>query len=482
MNRIFRSRACLLALHLIAFVAVAVFSPAGAHAMTMIGVMGVTTTTASLDNLMKVIYSDPLITDIVAESELMSLFKTDLNVKTEETTGGRYIEMAHYLRLAGAAGARAENDYIPVPQSPRAISSRIYLKKIMGVVEMSGDVMEKVVNDEGSFINFMERALPDTKERVTTEIDRMYIGFGAGIKARVKVGWVLAGRLPGALTVDRSLGVVGYEDAWLQFQEGETIVFSSTPAGAVIKNAGTTQAALIENMNESTGALTITADAALIAAIADDDYIFSGDQAGTASQNGGVDREISGLLAGVDNGGILATYNNVVRSGNRQFNARVIDASGAPYNGSLTEDLLTIADAITSTVSSSKIDALVMSPHAPIGYWQSLKTYKRINDPRNFTGGKGELTISLGDRTLPFKTARKLPPQVAFGINSSTWRRFTLGTWQWVSRNGSIWNLVTDAIGRKDAYFAFGKMYEQLACIMPRRNFRIEGLTRKFNY
>jgi hypothetical protein len=50
----------------------------------------------------------------------MSLFKTDMNVKTEETTGGKYIEMAHYLRLAGAAGARAENDYIPVPQSPRA--------------------------------------------------------------------------------------------------------------------------------------------------------------------------------------------------------------------------------------------------------------------------------------------------------------------------------------------------------------------------
>ena len=123
-----------------------------------------------------------------------------------------------------------------------------------------------------------------------------------------------------------------------------------------------------------------------------------------------------------------------------------------------------------------------MSPHAPIGYWQSLKVNRVLNDPRNFTGGKGSLSISLGDRTLPFRTARKLPPQVAFGINSSTWRRFTLGTWQWVARGGSIWNLVTDAVGRKDAYFAFGKMYEQLACLMPRRNFRIDGLLRAFNY
>lgn len=441
-----------------------------------------TTTVVALDNLMKIIYSDPLIVDIVNESELMDMFKTDFNVKTDETTGGKWVEMAHYLRLAGAAGARAENDYIPVPQSPRAINSRIFLRKIMGVVEMSGDVMEKVVNDEGSFINFMERALPDTKERVVTEVDRMYIGFGAGIKARVAAGWVVAGRLATALTVDRSLGVDGYEDAWLQFQEGETIVFSSTPAGTVIKNAGTTQAALIENIDESTGSLSVTADAALIAAIADNDYIFSGDQSGVASQNAGVDREIAGLLAGVDDGGILATYNNVTRSGNRTFNSRVFDASVSPYNGSLTEELLIVADAIVSVTSNSKINAIVMSPHAPISYWRDMKQDRVLNDPRNYTGGKGALGILLGDRTIPFRTARKLPPQLAFGLNTATWRRFTLGTWQWMSRNGSIWNLVTDNVGRKDAYFAFGKMYEQLACIMPRRNLRIEGLSRQFDF
>lgn len=447
-----------------------------------VGVAGATTTTASLDNLMKVIYSDPLIVDIVNDSELIDLFQTDMNVRTEETTGGRYIESAHYLRLAGSAGARAENDYIPVPQSPRAINSRIYLKKVLGVVEMTGDVMEKVVNDEGSFINYMERALPDTKERVVTEMNRMYVGFGAGIKARVAAGWVAGGRLPGALTIDRALGVTGYEDAWLQFQEGETIVFSATPAGTVLKNAGTTQAALVEEINESTGALSVTADAALLNAIADNDYIFAGDAAGTSSQNGGVDREIAGLLAGVDNGTILATYLNISRAGNRSFNSRVIDASGAPYNGSITEDLLVIADAVTSTASGAKIDTLVMSPHGPIGYWQSLKTYKVLNDPRNFTGGKGSLSISLGDRTLPFRTARTMPPQIAFGLTRSTWRRFTLNRWEWVARGGSIWNMVTDAVGRKDAYFAYGKLYEQLACLMPRRNFRIEGLTRKFTF
>lgn len=482
MKRIFTSRlASLVAVFAVAFVAVACNSfGATVHHGPLL--MGTTTLTSSIDSLMKVVYSDPLMTDIVRDSELMDMFKTDMNVKTEETTGGKYIEMAHYLRLAGAAGARAENDYIPVPQTPNAQSSRIFLRKVMGVVEMSGDVMEKVVGDEGSFVNYMEKALPDTKERVLGEVDRMYIGYGAGIKARVKAGWVAGGRLATAFTVDRAMGVTGYEDAWLQFQEGETIVFSSTPAGAAIRNAGTLQSAVVNSIDETTGALNITADAGLLAAIADNDYIFAGDQAGVSSQNGGVDREIAGLLAGVDNGGILSTYNNIARSGNRFWNAKVFDGSVAPYNGIVTEQLLTILDAITSTVAGTKIDALVMSVHGPIGYWNALKTQRVLNDPRNYTGGKGRLSIQLGDRTLELRTARKLPAQVAFGLTKDSWRRFTLGTWEWVSRGGSIWNLVTDAVGRKDAYFAFGKMYEQLACVSPRKNFRIDGLLRQFNY
>lgn len=454
------------------------FVPVSAHAAGLVSVVGVTTDTVALDNLMKIIYSDPLLRDIVIESELMDMFKTDFNVKSEETTGGKYVEMAHYTRLAGAAGARSENDYIPVPESPTAINSRIYLRKIMGVVEMTGDVMEKVVNDEGSFINFMERALPDTKERVLNEVDRMYIGYGAGIKAKVKTA-------PDAnhkIVLEDALGIDGYEDPWLQFIEGERIVFSSTAAGTALRNAGSTQSALVTNIEESTNTITVTIDSTTEAAVTAGDFIFGGDAAGTASQNSGTDREIAGLLAGVDDGDILATYNNVTRATNRQFKSRVFDASGAPYNGVITEKFLIVCDAATSVSAQAKIDALVLSPHGPIGYWEDLKGDRVINDPRNYTGGKGGLSVLLGDRTIPLRTARKLPPQIGFGLTTSSFRRFTLNQWQWVSRGGSIWNLVTDATGRKDAYFAYGKMYEQLACVYPRRNFRIEGLTRQFDF
>src|SRR5688500_13424034 len=77
-----------------------VFYPETALAVPFL-MSGATTTTASLDTAMKVIYSDPIITDIVNSSEIIDLFRTDRNVQSESTTGGKYIEMAHYLRLAG---------------------------------------------------------------------------------------------------------------------------------------------------------------------------------------------------------------------------------------------------------------------------------------------------------------------------------------------------------------------------------------------
>lgn len=466
---------------LAAIVVAVLVSLLGTHPAFALGgaVMGATTATADIDALTKIIYSDPLITDIVAESEFMSIFQTDMNIQTEQTTGGKYIETAHYLRLAGAAGARAENDYIPVSQSAKAVNGRIFLKKIMGVIEMTGDVMDRVVGDEGAFINYMERALPDTKERVLNEVDRMYIGFGAGIKARVAATWAGASPLP----VDRALGVTGYEDAWLEFLEGETIVFSATAAGTALRNAGANQAALVENIDETTNELTITGDAALLAAIQVDDYIFGGDAAGTSSQLAGVDREIQGVLAGVDDGSILPTYLNIVRATQRQFNARVVDASVAPYNGILTEELLIASDAAVRVSANAKIDTLITSPHAPIGYWKDMKQDRTLNDLRNPQGGlTSQVGVLLGDRVIPLKTARKLPPQIAFGLNRASWRRLTLNTWTWVQRTGALWHQVTDATGRKDAYFAFGKMYEQLACLVPRRNIRFEGLARQFNF
>lgn len=437
-----------------------------------------TTTTANLNEAMKVIFADPLITNVVTDTELMQLFEVDSNVQTENTTQGRYIEMAHYFTLPAGVGARAENEYIPVPDSPEFLNSRLFLRKLQGVVEMTGDTMRRVTGSEGAFLDYMSRALPDLVERLRNEIDRQYIGYGAGIKARTTQTFQGAG--PYTVTLGDAFGVSGFQDPWLQFLEGEQIVFSGTAGGTTIRNAGTTQAARVTNIDEDLNQLTLVADAALAAAVQNGDYIASGDASGLSFRTdpGGEDREIAGLLAGCDDGGIVATYNNIARANRRYWQSLVFDASVAPWNGAMSEDLLTYADDESFVRGGGRVDCLVMSRSAVRGYWKSLKSDRFLMDPRQYMGGKSGVSILLGDRTLPLKVGRKIPPQVAFGLTLPSWRRLTLNAWEWDDRTGSIWNRVTDAVGRKDAYYAVGNMYEQLFCVQPRRNFRIDGLSK----
>jgi hypothetical protein len=445
-----------------------------------------TTTTDAITEAMKIIFSDPLIVNIVEDSELLSIFQTDMNVSVDDTTGGRFIEMAHYFQLPAGVGARGENEYIPEADDPIFVNSRLFLRKIQGTVEMTGDTMRRVTGDEGSFINYMERALPDLVTRLVNEIDRMYIGFGAGIKARAELTPVKTSSSTMDIQTNRSLGVDGFTDSFLQFMEGERIVFDTAADGQSLVTGGGQRSLAVSDIDEDNNTIEFTGLEALIDAVVAagaDIYLFPGDEAGASSQNaGGTDREIAGLMAGADDGGIISTYNNISRTGpnSRLWKSIIIDGSDAVWGGQLTEELLSFADDEVAVKGAGKVDTIITSRSAARGYWQSLKGDRVFNDPRSFAGGRNGLSIILGDREVMMKVARKLPPEVVFALQADTWRRLTLGTWDWDDRTGSIWNRVIDSVGRKDAFFATGNMYEQLFCVAPRKNVRIDNLDASF--
>lgn len=468
------------ALTLLAMLAVAWLAPAVGFAMPVFfGMAAETTTTALIDEALKVIFAASIHDDIVAESELMSAFETEMNIKTEETTGGRYVEQGHFWTLPAGAGWRADDEYIPEAVSATFKNSRIFLRKFQVTLQMSGDTMRRVTGDEGSFLNYMEQAKPALVERANNELDMAYIGFGSGIKARVDGAITdLGGGLMSFVVKDHS-GVTGYTDAWLTFLEGERVVFSATAGFVALRNAGASQSAKVVDLDEDTGTITVEAAAGLIAAVVDGDYIATGDAAGhSGKQADGTDRAMAGVLAGADDGGILELYNNIDRTeaGNRLWRSVVFDAM-ANFEGILSEDCLNYAFRQSLIRGNGKPDFLVMSHSARDSYWKSLKGDRFFIDPGgNYKGGKGRLEIVLGDRTYPLKVARKLPPEVCFGLQKDRWARLTLGQLTWEGETGSMWNRVTDSTGRKDSYYAAAHLYEQLYCAAPRKNFRIDGL------
>jgi len=467
---------------LLTLTVVALFAPAALTAMPFLLSPGVTTTAfapgaaSDINEALKIFFNDPVIYNVVSDAELLSYFEEDNNVKNDETTGGRYIETAQYFQLPAGVGARAEGEYIPVPDGPVIKNSRINLKKVQGVVEMTGDVMRRVKGDMGAYLNWMERALPDLVTRLKNEHDRMLVGYGNGVKARIA-------SVAGAplITIDRAFGVTigsALTDPFLQFLEGERIVASANPTGAPLRNAGAGQSARITIVNPDTTPNSITVDAMPGAWVAND-YLFAGDPSGASTQDaGGADREVMGLLGMVDDGTVLATFQNLLRATYKLWNSIAVDGSVSPYNGVLSEDLLVFADDQTFVLGGGKPDALITSRSGSRSYWKSLKGDRVINDPRGYTGGKGPMGILLGDRELALKVCRKLPPELAFLTQKDTFKRWTLGGYVWDDTPGAIWNRVTDGTGRKDAFYAVGNMYEQLGCLAPRKNCRIQGLAR----
>jgi hypothetical protein len=439
-----------------------------------------TTTTALIDEALKVIFAKSLHDDIVADHELMSLFKAEMNVKTEETTGGRYIEQGHFWQLPAGAGWRKDDEYIPEAVSAKFKNSRLFLRKMFVTLQMSGDTMRRVRTEEGAFLNYMEQAKPAVVEFANNQLDLAYLGTGSGIKATVSAKISDNGDGTYTIGVKHHSGVPGYTEAWLCFLEGENIVFSATYAFATLRNAGTGQSATVVGIDEDANHITIKCAAGLYSALAVDDKIAEGDGAGySAVDADGDPRMLAGLLAGDDDGGIVEVYNNIDRMAkdSRLWRANVIDGSASPYEGSLNEDLLDFAFRRTLVRGSGKPSAVVMSHSASTMYWRSLKGDKRFVDPAgNFTGGKGKLRIIVGDSAYDLRVCRKLPPEVVFGLQADRWARLTLGQLTWEEETGSMWNRVVDSSGRKDEYYSVAHLYEQLYATAPRKNFRIDGL------
>lgn len=425
--------------------------------------VGALTATTDIDEAMKVIFEDSITESFNTDSETFDLFEQDMNVKVDETTGGRYIETAQLFNLPSGVGARAEGEYIPVPQGPLVVNSRINLKKVQATLEMTGEVFDTVRTNEGAFVNYADRAMGYLVELMNHDIDRMLIGYGNGVVARVDMGTPAATDL----AIDSAFGVAGYTKAWTLLQEGQTLRFDPAIDGQSLR----TGVAQITDVDPENSEINIDA---LPTGTADNDYIFMGDSNVASSQTAaGVDREVMGLLGIIDDGTILATFQNIARATYRKWQAVIHSAGSA----ALTEDILVAADDAVFEKGGGRPTVVLASRDVLRDYWADLLGDRSINDPRGmFDSGLKGLKVHLGDRHVTLRASRKMPPQIAFGISPDTLKRFHNVGFKWDDRDGSIWGRVTDGTGRKDAFFATGYIRFQTACSNPRKNFKITNI------
>jgi len=423
-------------------------------------VVGDTTTTTDLNAAMKVIFEDSIINNVVVDSELLDLFEQSGGIKTETTTGGRYIETAQLFALPAGVGSRGETGYIPVPRGPVVQNSRIYLKKVIGSVEMTGDVLKRVRTDIGAFLDWGEQAMPRLVERVTNELDRMLLGFGSGVKAQV--GAIDSGDK--TITLKNAMGVAGLGGAVFQFLPNESIRAATTPAGTTLR-AG---AMIVEDIYHDTNQIRVDE---IATNLAEDDYLAEGDAADNS-----FGKDPMGLLGIVDDGGILATFQSIDRTQYTAWRGHVIDAQAVFGAGQrLTEEVVVYADDVAYIRGGAKVDVIVTSRDGLRDLWKDLKGDRSFNDPRSYTGGKGGIFIILGDRVVPIRVARKMPPSLCFGLTRKHLKKWMLNKFEWDDTTGSLFRQVTDSTGRKDAFYAYGSTQLETGSDDPQKHFRIEN-------
>ena len=172
-----------LALGLVVAVAALFGEPGLLLGLPLLG--GVTATTTDLDELMKIVFDDTVISETVYDSELLDVIP-DGEVK--QGPEGRWFETSQLYQSPGSWGSRAENGYIPEPNHAKAENSRVNLKKIVGSIEETAEVLKKLKRDKAAFLTWSDEQFPLFKEGLVDEIDRMLVGDGSGIRARVVQG------------------------------------------------------------------------------------------------------------------------------------------------------------------------------------------------------------------------------------------------------------------------------------------------------
>ena len=421
-------------------------------------------------NALQVMFEDPISDQVIKKSDLLSWFEQNSNVKQSDF--GSYIEMSSIYGDPEGVGARAESDYIPVAQDPLFLKNQIYLKYIYGTVEMTKQTMQQMAQGRAAFISWAEANRGRMEGAIRNDVDRQLFGFGAGIIARVNDASPDA-----TLGVDSSYGLAGVGRAARLFRVGGKYRFYATAAGGT-PHVGTITSAKCASVDRTNNIVTFETGATDIPTdVADNDFIMRGDDAGSSAQNSAVDREVMGLLGHIDDGTILASYYGQTRSTYNFLQAQITDGSAAPYNANLTETLLMKLNDDAIEFGGGDPDSAITTRGVLRNFFAQLRSDRTFNDPRTFTGGARDLQISLGDKVITLRAARQCPDGKLFMLDRSTLVRAHNTGWEWDDTTGAIFKQVTDATGRKDSFYAYGRWFMQTFCTSPQQNGRVDGLS-----
>lgn len=433
---------------------------------------------AEAENFLKIVYSEPIVNQIVTHSDCLDLFNQNSDV--EHTKQGLKINVAHHYKDVQGVGARGERDYIPQATSPDAVSQEIFLKYLYFTIQLTQQAMTDMQRGEAAFLSWAQSTVERATEQLMNDVDRQIIGIGTGALARVDGTLTPDHDADTGLKLKDAFGLAGVNNPADNFQLGMRVVFSDTVGGASLRQ-NALRYAEVKSINYDTKVVKFTNQNGNRhpSNVAANDYIFRGDAAGSTAK-GSFERqkEIMGMLGHFDDGTNVAEYFDLMRSNEEyQFlKARRVDASGDAA-GALT--------ALRVMQETHRIRKYAMGrPSVMVGsfgVWRNMyeraKTDREFSNPESYATGAKELSIMVGPLTYRLRIGTRVPEGHLFVIDPGTLERGQTEAVQWDDKTGSMWRQVTDATGTKDEFYGYGKWFTETFCNAPWKNVTIHGLT-----
>jgi hypothetical protein len=380
--------------------------------------------------------------------------------------GGGHIWSHHTGRNVSPMFTR-EGAAFAAAGAQRHVKGRIDIRKMMARLYMTAEAMEFYSRSEASYAN----AMADEKTRLVDDIafreEYALSSDGRGVLA-------LLSDDPGTGTdvdVDSPANIPGTSF-------GNRFIQRDMYIGAVNPATGALRAGIVKVSEVNSDGSDFTADAAVNAAWADNDYLV---QAANSSVTSVLDTSYEaafwGLPALIDDGTYRDNYFGISRTDAPSLKSYVVANAGA-----FSLDLAQRTADVVNQKLGGVIDTMVMHHSVRREYIKLLNADRRYSggDLKNPNGGTAAMTqgdLSLGEVKIKVIRSIGLAQVYFLDTKKSKFKTYVAEAGKFEERDGSIW--VRDGSGNsaRHAFEAWWYSWKQNFCENPGFNARWDGVT-----
>lgn len=350
-------------------------------------------TMTTVDALLKEIYG-PRVEDQL-QSETIALTRIERTSDgVVETVGGKYVDFPIRVGRNSGIGYRNESEANPTAGQQGYAEVHVTLKKGLGVVRMTNELMQLADKNYQAFASGMDNEMEFLKQDLAKDGNRVVYGDGTGLMAMI---------------TDTATSTSHTVDNAQYLNIGDRVDILTASNGATVQ---------LNILITDIVGLTVTFDTS-----------FTGATTAGIFRQGSYGREPNGLGTIIS---ATTTLYGLAPASQRKW-AAVVDAPGA--DRALSEGLMiTMCD--TVRVNGGKTSAIITSLGVRRAYFNLLTQQRRYTDTKQFAGGFTGLAFNYGTE-IPVVEDPDAPPKTMWGLDEDKFKVYRNKPWHWADEDGN---------------------------------------------